>query len=166
MDRKIAKLERDFLRRVSQLLYEVRDPLVQQGRVSVSKTDLSKDLRVLKVFVTVNREPEVQQAVIDSLKRAARFIRGRLGENLDVRYTPEIRFHLDDSPERAARIDDILKALPADSTETKAIDPSAVGARATDGGDEIGDTDPEDEDSLSNSDDDSEDFEDSDEDDA
>lgn len=134
MERKIAKLERDMLRRVSQLLYEVRDPVVQKGLVSVSKTNLSKDLRVLKVYVTVNREPEVQDSVMESLKRATRFIRGRLGENLDLRFTPEIRFHLDDSPERAARIDSILKGLP------KEEDGSALGAAA---GDDLGDEDPD-----------------------
>ena len=117
MERKIAKLERDLLRRVSQLLYEVRDPVVQQALVSISKTVLSNDLRVLKVYVTVKAEPAIQEAVITSLKRAARFIRGRLGENLDLRFTPELRFHLDDSPERAARIDDILKGLPQEEEE-------------------------------------------------
>lgn len=135
MERKIAKLERDFLRRVSTLLYEVRDPVVQQGLVSVSKTSLSKDLRVLKVYVTVNREPEVQDSVMQSLKRATRFIRGRLGENLDLRFTPEVRFHLDDSPERAARIDDILKALPRDDNA------DALGANAGDDVGEEADTD-------------------------
>ena len=124
MERKIAKLERDLLRRVSQLLYEVRDPVVQQALVSISKTVLSNDLRVLKVYVTVKAEPEIQESVITSLKRAARFIRGRLGENLDLRFTPELRFHLDDSPERAARIDTILKGLPQE--EEGAVDEGPV----------------------------------------
>ena len=144
MDRKIMKLERDMLRRISQLLYEVRDPIVQEGMVSVSKTNLSKDLRVLKVFVTVNKDEAGQDAVMESLKRATRFIRGRLGENLDLRFTPEIRFHLDDSPERAARIDQILSGLPHEEGAPGAApshDAAALGARAEDGSDDTNDPD-------------------------
>ena len=116
MERKIQKLERDMLRRVSQLLYEVRDPTVQQGMVTVSKTQISKDLRVLKVYVTVNKDEAGQQAVMQALAKATRFIRGRLGENLEVRFTPELRFYLDDSPERAARIAKLLaEASPHDA---------------------------------------------------
>lgn len=112
MERKHAKLEKDMLRRVSTILFEVKDPLVENGMVSVSKVNLSKDLMVLKVWVTINQDEAGQQAVMQSLLRAARFVRGRLGENLDIRHTPEVRFLLDDSPERAARIDSILAALP------------------------------------------------------
>ena len=147
MERKLQKLEKDMLRRVSQLLYEVRDPIVQQGLVSVSNTQLSKDLRVLKVFVTVNRDEEGQREVMESLKRATRFIRGRLGENLDVRFTPEIRFHLDDSPERAARIANILSGLPSDAAAVGAQAESGVARAlphdANAGGDSTADEDPD-----------------------
>ena len=44
-------------------------------------------------------------------REARRFVRGRLGENLDLRYTPEVRFYLDDTPEKAARIEAILASL-------------------------------------------------------
>jgi ribosome-binding factor A len=118
MERKHAKLEKDMLRRVSTILFEVKDPTVQNGMVSVSKVHLSKDLMVLKVWVTINKDEAGQQAVMQSLLRAARFVRGRLGENLDIRHTPEVRFHLDDSPERAARIESLLASVPKGSPES------------------------------------------------
>jgi len=135
MERKIAKLEKDMLRRVSQLLFEIRDPIVQQGMVAVSKTLISKDLRVLKVYVTINKDEAGQQAVMQSLFKAARFVRGRLGENLDLRFTPEVRFHLDDSPERAARIEKLLAAARA---EEPADEEAAEAPAPDDGNDDDG----------------------------
>jgi ribosome-binding factor A len=138
MDRKLAKIEKDLLRKVSQLLFEIRDAKVNSGLVSVSKTQVSKDLRVLKVWVTVNYDENGQREVMQTLQRAARFVRGRLGENLDLRYTPEVRFYLDDTPERAARIQSILDNLPP-------YDPTSAGEDADEAGPEDADSDEKDE---------------------
>jgi ribosome-binding factor A len=132
MDRKIAKIEKDMLRRVSQILFEVKDERVQSGLVSVSKTEISRDLRVLKVHVTVLANDEEQRLVLEALHRARRFVRGRLGENLDLRYTPEVRFYLDDTPEKAARIQAILSSLkeePAPDREETATRDTAEDER-------------------------------------
>src|SRR5688572_9517806 len=102
MDRKLAKIEKDLLRKVSQILFEIRDEKVNSGLVAVSKTQVSKDLHVCKVGVTLNIDEAGQRHVLETLHRARKFVRGRLGQNLDLRYTPEVRFFLDDTPERAA----------------------------------------------------------------
>jgi ribosome-binding factor A len=50
-------------------------------------------------------------AVEAALARANGFIRGRVGEAIRARVTPELRFHHDDALDRGRRIDDILHKL-------------------------------------------------------
>jgi len=117
MDRTIARIEKDMLRRISRILMEIRDPRIASVFVAVSKTTISRDLRVLRCYVTVNQDAPEQQAVMLALHQARKFVRGRLGENLEMRYTPEVRFYLDDTPEKAHRIEEILDSLATSEAE-------------------------------------------------
>ncbi|MBI4862660.1 MAG: 30S ribosome-binding factor RbfA [Candidatus Riflebacteria bacterium] len=117
MDRTIARIERDLLRRVSQILQEVEDPRIPTGFVALSRTTISRDLRIIKCYVMVNRSEPEQRTVMLALNRARKFVRHRLGERLAMRHTPEVRFYLDDTPERAQRIDEILDSLRTEAEE-------------------------------------------------
>ena len=145
MDRTIARIEKDMLRRVGRILLEIQDPHIAAGLVAVSKTQISRDLRVLKCYVTVNHGPAEQEAVLLALHKARKFVRGRLGENLTLRYTPEIRFYLDDTPESASRIDRILDSLapaPAEPENEPAAEAAGEGA-GNDAGDDAGEREQE-----------------------
>jgi ribosome-binding factor A len=48
--------------------------------------------------------------VIEALNRAAGFLRGRLSREVDLRYTPILRFIPDDSYDEARRIDELLSS--------------------------------------------------------
>jgi ribosome-binding factor A len=126
MDRKLAKIESDLLRRVSLLLCEIRDPRVASGLVSVSRAQISRDLRVLKCYVTINTDEEGQRSVMQALLKARRFVRGRLAESVELRHVPEVRFYLDDSPERARRIEVILDGI-GHGERSEPIEPPATG---------------------------------------
>jgi ribosome-binding factor A len=45
---------------------------------------------------------------VEALNRAAGFLRGRLSKEIDLRYTPQLRFVADDSYDEARRIDQLL----------------------------------------------------------
>ena len=67
---------------------------------------------------TLSREKEVvldpgdeRTRTLEALKRAAGFVRHELASRLELREVPEIRFELDTSVERGARVDDILRRL-------------------------------------------------------
>ena len=47
---------------------------------------------------------------VEALNRAAGFLRGRLSKEIDMRYTPQVRFVADDSYDEARRIDELLAA--------------------------------------------------------
>lgn len=84
---------------------EIKDPAV--GFVTVSDVEVSPDLRHARVFVTVYETAEAK-ASIRALNRAAGFLRGRLARILQSRTVPELKFHHDDSVDRAERIERLL----------------------------------------------------------
>ncbi|HEV8338373.1 MAG TPA: 30S ribosome-binding factor RbfA [bacterium] len=92
----------------------LRDPRV--GFVSVTDVELSGDLRHAKIFVSVLGDAETKHRTMAALEGAARFVRGELGRRVRMRYVPEVLFRLDESIERGARVNALLRQVvpPAD----------------------------------------------------
>jgi len=98
----------------------VHDPRV--GYVTITRVEVSDDLRVAKVHVSelaAAGQPAGQS--IEGLRHAAGFLRTELGRNLGLRFTPELRFEHDRSIEEGIRITTLIDSLgpepPAETTE-------------------------------------------------
>ncbi len=89
----------------------MKDPRI--GFASITDVELSADLRHAKVFVSVLGSPEEQRATLRGLEHAAGFLRHELAQRLNIRYTPEILFRLDQSIERGTRILQLLQEMEA-----------------------------------------------------
>lgn len=76
--------------------------------VSVSDVEVSRDLAHARVFVTA-LQPERAQQALKGLQAAAGEIRYQLARTVKLRHVPELRFHYDDSVDRGARIDHLLR---------------------------------------------------------
>jgi len=102
-------------RELAQLIQsEVKDPAV--GLVSVSDVEVSRDLSHAKVYVTVFNASDAANN-IRALKRAAGFLRSRLGQELRMRNIPQLHFLHDDSVEKGQHMDELIEAaLKSDRT--------------------------------------------------
>jgi ribosome-binding factor A len=114
-------------RQVAELLHEEISLLIQRrardprlGFVTVTGVEMSPDLRVAHVYVSVLGSDDEAQASLDSLSRAAGFFRRELGASLSLRYLPELNFRPDDTLERALRIDQLLDSLQEETPEDDA----------------------------------------------
>ena len=91
------------------LLTELRDPRI--GFVTVTRVEVSNDLSVARVFVSVLGEGVDREEALRGLASAAGFLRARVARTLTSRIVPELRFELDRGLEHAARINAILGDL-------------------------------------------------------
>lgn len=97
-------------REISVLLTQnVKDPGVHF--VTVSTVETTDDLRNAKIFVSVLGDEAERKETMDGLDRAKGYLRRELGQRLQLRYTPQIQFHLDRSLDNAVKISRILKNL-------------------------------------------------------
>ena len=88
--------------------YEIQDKRVL-GNATVTGIILSRDFSHCKVFVQI--DVDNKKEVMDGLKNAKGFVRHILAEQLDMRKTPDIAFILDDSAEKAKRIEELLSEI-------------------------------------------------------
>ena len=104
---KLGRTNDDIRIVLSELLREIKDPRVNQGMLSIVRTDTTGDLRYCKVYLSVfglKNEKDLKKG----LKSASGWLRHELGSKLDLRYTPELIFELDDSIEHGAHINEII----------------------------------------------------------
>lgn len=113
---RLAGIEKQFSRLVSKLLYEeVKNPKIE-GLVSVVNCTITNDLRFADIYFSVMPTGDKilnEDKVIEGLNEVRGFLRKRVAHELKLRYTPEIRVHLDKTIEHGVRIakliDDVTK---------------------------------------------------------
>jgi ribosome-binding factor A len=85
---------------------ELKDPRI--GFVSIVKVDVSGDIRHAKVYVSVLGDEKQKKETLKALQSAAGFLRNEIGRALQIRYTPELHFALDESIAHGSRIAQLL----------------------------------------------------------
>jgi len=88
----------------------LRDPRLS-SLISVTDVEVTGDLSLARVYVGVLADGVERDRAMEALGRAAGFVRHELAPRLGLREMPEIRFLLDTSIERGARVDEILRKL-------------------------------------------------------
>ena len=91
--------------------YEIKDPRIAE-MTSVTSVDVTPDLKECKVYISVLGDDNAKQDTIAGLKSATGYIRRQLAAGINLRNTPELTFHLDESIEYAInmskKIDDVI----------------------------------------------------------
>lgn len=83
--------------------HKMNDPRV--GMVTLSEVVVSKDLSHAKIYVNTMHEAE---QTVDTLNKAAGFLRQALAQRIELRTTPSLKFFYDDALERANKIEKLL----------------------------------------------------------
>ena len=105
---RLARIDHEIQRILGKLItQELRDPRL--GFVTVTRAEVSDDLRHCKVFVSIIGDRHAARQSLDALKNASKFLRGELGHEIDMRHTPELIFVEDRSTERAIALAKTLR---------------------------------------------------------
>jgi len=88
---------------------KAKDPRL--ASVTITEVSVTPDLKIAHVNYSALVGPEERNVVAQALRRSEGFLRRELGKVLDLRYAPELQFHYDDSFDRGARIDEILRGI-------------------------------------------------------
>jgi len=109
------RLGTEVLRILSELLrYETKDPSLKD--VSLTNVDLARDLGVARVYFSLLNPDDSVEPVQQGLERAAGFLRSKLGQSLQIRHVPELRFLHDNSAAESSRISQLIdRALYPDN---------------------------------------------------
>lgn len=107
--------------RVSERIHEEISALLQRemgdprlANVTVTGVEVSPDLKMASIFISALGDREARAAALQGLQHASSYVRWQLAQRIQLRYTPELRFELDESWQRGARIDELLEQVHHD----------------------------------------------------
>ncbi|MGI6239790.1 MAG: 30S ribosome-binding factor RbfA [Christensenellales bacterium] len=105
---RIDRISEEVRKEIDRILREeLNDPRIG-GTWSITRCEVTRDLRYCKVGVSVFEEDR-RAGMMKALKSASGFVRRALGRGVDLRYTPEVTFELDTNIEYADRINRLLR---------------------------------------------------------
>ena len=117
------------------ILTDLRDPRVEN--VTVTRVEVSPDMRNAKVHVSVMGSEVKQNLAIKGLESSAGYLQSKIGDRIDTRYTPKLVFKLDDGVKKSIAIAKMLAdVLPQDESVADEADDLIDEAASDDMGDE------------------------------
>ncbi len=108
------------------ILFELQDPRIKG--VTVTRTEVAADLQHAKVYVSLMGTQKEQDLCMHGLRHSAGFIQFKLASRLKTRFTPVIRFVLDEGVKKSIEVTRLINEALAQSrpvTEAPSADGTA-----------------------------------------
>ena len=97
------------------ILTDLKDPRIQD--VTVTFVEISPDMRLARVHVSVMGDETKQQLSLKGLQNSAGFLQQKIANRIDPRYTPKLKCVLDKGIKNAFAVTRILDEVLPDSDE-------------------------------------------------
>ena len=91
----------------------IKDPRLSSA--TITGVRMSPDLRQAKIYYAVYGENIARDEIENGFKRAKGHIKRALAQSLGLKYMPDIHFYYDESLDRGARIETLLKSIKTDN---------------------------------------------------
>ena len=120
---RINRINEEIQKELSSLIRNLKDPRIQNTMISNTRVETTPDLRWAKVYVSFLQADRAKDA-IKGLKSAGGYLRRELGRALNLRYTPELNWELDDSITYGAKMLALINSLDTGAEEDDVSDES------------------------------------------
>ena len=111
-ERRLLRIQERIKEELSEiLLYEVADPRLQG--VTVTDVEVDRELAYADIYIS-SLDSSRKQDILQGFERAKGFLRTLLAQRIPLRTFPRLRFHWDDTPERAQRLEQLFEMLRAE----------------------------------------------------
>ncbi len=88
---------------------EVHDPVIEGHLITIPEVRMSPDLRLATVYVMPLAGRDAEE-VVAALDRNKKYLRGEVSHEVNLKFAPDLRFHIDDRFAEAERIDKLLRS--------------------------------------------------------
>ena len=107
---RIGRINEEIQKELASKIRNLKDPRVQGTMISITRVETTPDLRYAKVYASFLQEDQAADA-LKGLKSASGYLRRELGHSLQLRYTPELQWALDDSITYGAKMLKLINSL-------------------------------------------------------
>lgn len=88
---------------------DIEDEALRGAVITVPEVRMSPDLKLANAYIMPLGGQHAQE-IVAALNRHRKYIRGQVSPQLQVKFAPELRFHVDETFEEASRIDALLRS--------------------------------------------------------
>lgn len=107
---RMSRVGEEIKKELSMLLQRgLKDPRI--GFVTVTDVEVSSDLQLAKVFVSIFGSEEERKASLAGLQKAKGYLRTEIGKRVKLRHIPDFTFKLDESIDYGSKIESILREI-------------------------------------------------------
>jgi ribosome-binding factor A len=117
---KVASLVKEELGTIFQRTYNINT----HGLVTITEVQMSPDLRVAKVFVSIFSDEVRKKRTMELIEQSKPSIRSALGHAVKLRFVPEIIFYNDETLDRAFKLENIFQEIHEHDAKLKPQDDS------------------------------------------
>ena len=118
-NKRINRISEEVRKVVSELIYNgLKDPRVSP-MTTVTKVEVTRDLRFAKIYVSVLGNDEEKKDTLLVLESAKGFIRKEIGNRIDLRYVPEPIINLDESIEQGIYMSKLIDKVNKEYKTTR-----------------------------------------------
>jgi len=88
---------------------DVEDDALHGTVITVPEVRMSPDLKIANAYIMPLGGQHAEE-IVAALNRHAKYVRGRVAPQINMKFAPEVRFHVDATFEEAGRIDRLLRS--------------------------------------------------------
>jgi ribosome-binding factor A len=107
------------------MLFQRNFSMSEYGFLTVTDIIMSPDLRIAKVYISIYGDTERKKKSLSMLEAQKPSIRSMLGHSVRLRYTPEIIFYLDETVDKAMKIENIFRKIREKDSQKEEQDNTA-----------------------------------------
>lgn len=88
---------------------DIEDEALRGAVVTVPEVRMTPDLKIANAYVMPLGGLHAAE-IVDALNRHQKYVRGIIAPQLNLKFAPELRFHVDQTFEEAGKIDALLRS--------------------------------------------------------
>lgn len=121
-----TRINEEFKKEISALIMNgLKDPRIHP-MTTVIETQVTKDLKHCKVFVSVLGNQEAQAETIKGLNSSKGHIRSALAKKINMRNTPELTFVTDQSIEYSIKMSKLIETIKVKSNPDEDLEEDEI----------------------------------------
>jgi ATP phosphoribosyltransferase len=125
MTRRLEKVKGLIEQEISKvILYKLQDPRINLA-ATLTRVEPSPDLRMAKVYVSIQGDESAQKDILYALRHAKGFIQSEIASHLQLKNTPSLTFYLDEGRKKGGHVLELIE---------KAVNEDHDSAESRDGG--------------------------------
>ena len=107
----MGRLAQDMKREVIAIIGRLKDPGLEGGLLTVTRLDVTPDLDVAKVHISVMGRKDGPEGAVAALNKASGHVRTEISRRMHIRKAPRFALCKDDGAAYAAHINELLRDL-------------------------------------------------------